>query len=95
MIELDKPSNALSKNIQLSESMTTTVRNNEAIRELLPSVPKIALGALLGILVFGLFVIGFDQGQILGIFQGQRAYGDLLMHEFALDMRHAAGFACH
>jgi len=28
------------------------------------NVPKIAVGALLGILVFGMFVVGYDQGQL-------------------------------
>ncbi|MGB7638471.1 MAG: hypothetical protein WBL88_12970, partial [Nitrososphaeraceae archaeon] len=28
------------------------------------NVPKIAVGALLGILAFGMFVVGYDQGQL-------------------------------
>ncbi|AIF84558.1 putative cobalt transporter subunit (CbtB) [Candidatus Nitrososphaera evergladensis SR1] len=64
-------------------------------------VPKIAVGILLGILVFGIFVVGFDQGQLFALAQGNPAdpanpaYENLLMHEFTHDMRHAAGFACH
>jgi hypothetical protein len=64
-------------------------------------VPKIAVGVLLGVLAFGIFVMGFDQGQLFALAQGNPAdpanpaYGELWMHEFTHDMRHAAGFACH
>lgn len=58
-------------------------------------VPKIAVGVLLGILVLGVFVMGFDQGQLFAVAQGEQAYEDMWMHEFYHDMRHAAGFACH
>ncbi len=60
-----------------------------------PKVPKIAVGLLLGILVFGMFMVGFDQGHLFSIAQGEQAYEDLWMHEFYHDMRHAAGFPCH
>jgi hypothetical protein len=58
-------------------------------------VPKIAAGLLLGILIFGMFMIGFDQGHLFSLAQGEQAYEDLWMHEFYHDMRHAAGFPCH
>ncbi|MDP9015317.1 MAG: CbtB-domain containing protein [Thermoproteota archaeon] len=58
-------------------------------------VPKIALGILLGILVFGMFMVGYDQGHLFSVVQGEQAYQDLWMHEFYHDMRHAAGFPCH
>lgn len=58
-------------------------------------VPKIAVGILLGVLVFGVFVMGFDQGQIFSVAQGEQAYNDMWMHEFSHDMRHSAGFPCH
>jgi hypothetical protein len=58
-------------------------------------VPKIAVGILLGVMALGIFVMGFDQGQIFSVAQGEEAYGELWMHEFTHDMRHAAGFACH
>jgi hypothetical protein len=56
---------------------------------------KDSCGLLLGILVFGMFMVGFDQGHLLSVAQGERAYEDLWMHEFYHDMRHAAGFPCH
>lgn len=58
-------------------------------------IPKIAVGVLLGILLLGVFTMGFDQGQIFSVAQGEQAYEDMWMHEFYHDMRHAAGFACH
>jgi len=58
-------------------------------------VPKIAVGILLGVLVFGMFVVGYDQGHLFSIAQGEQAYEDLWIHEFYHDMRHAAGFPCH
>jgi uncharacterized membrane protein SpoIIM required for sporulation len=58
-------------------------------------VPKIAVGILLGVLAFGVFMVGFDQGQIFSMAQGEQAYEDMWMHEFYHDMRHAAGFPCH
>lgn len=58
-------------------------------------VSKIAVGVLLGVLLFGMFMIGFDQGHLFSMAQGEQAYEDLWMHEFYHDMRHAAGFPCH
>jgi hypothetical protein len=40
-------------------------------------------------------MMGFDQGHLFSVAQGDQAYGDMWMHEFYHDMRHAAGFACH
>ena len=58
-------------------------------------VPKVAVGVLLGIMVFGIFMVGFDQGQIFAVAEGEAAYENMWMHEFYHDMRHAAGFPCH
>ena len=61
---------------------------------------KIAIGILLGILLFGMFVVGYDQGQLaqalftpLGIHLNHDQL--MLIHEFNHDLRHAAGFPCH
>ena len=63
-------------------------------------VPKIAIGILLGILLFGMFVVGYDQGQLaqalftpLGIHLNHDQL--MLIHGFNHDLRHAAGFPCH
>jgi hypothetical protein len=58
-------------------------------------IPKIAVAVLLGILVFGVFIVGFDQGHLFSLAQGEHAFDNMWMHEFYHDMRHAAGFPCH
>jgi uncharacterized membrane protein SpoIIM required for sporulation len=58
-------------------------------------VPKAAVGLLIFILAFGLFIVGYDQGQLFSLVQGEQAYNHLWVHEFSHDMRHAAGFPCH
>jgi hypothetical protein len=64
------------------------------------NVPKIAVGALLGILAFGMFAVGYDQGQLaqalfvpMGIHLNPNQL--MMIHEFNHDLRHAAGFPCH
>jgi Probable cobalt transporter subunit (CbtB) len=60
-----------------------------------PSVPRIAVGILIAILLFTMFIIGFDQGHLFSMVQGQQAFDIKWMHEFYHDMRHASGFPCH
>ena len=57
------------------------------------SLAPLALAALLAL--WGLFVLGIDQGQMLAITQGDAAYQLNLIHELVHDARHAAGFPCH
>jgi Probable cobalt transporter subunit (CbtB) len=64
------------------------------------NVPKISVGVLLGILAFGMFVVGYDQGQVaqalfvpMGIHLNHNQL--MMIHEFNHDLRHAAGFPCH
>jgi Probable cobalt transporter subunit (CbtB) len=64
------------------------------------SIPKIAVGALLAILALGMFIVGYDQGQMaqalfapLGIHLNHNQL--MMIHEFSHDLRHAAGFPCH
>lgn len=59
------------------------------------SIPKTAIVALAAIFVFGLFVVGFDQGHILSLAFGDKAFDQMYFHELTHDMRHAAGFPCH
>jgi len=63
-------------------------------------MPKIGIGILCGIFVFGMFVVGYDQGQLVqaisapfGIHPNHAQL--MLLHEFNHDLRHAAGFPCH
>ena len=58
-------------------------------------IPKIAIGILVGVLLVGMFVVGYDQGQLFSLVQGQKAFDEMWMHEFSHDLRHAAGFPCH
>lgn len=75
------------------ESMVSSVVKN--ITSTVAKVPKIAIGVLLGVMAFGIFMVGFDQGQLFAIAEGDSAYENMWMHEFYHDMRHAAGFPCH
>ena len=56
---------------------------------------KIAVAALALVFVFGLFVVGFDQGHIFSLVMGEQAFDEMFIHELTHDMRHAAGFTCH
>jgi len=63
-------------------------------------VPKIGAGVLLAIFAIGVFMIGFDQGEIIFGFHvpadgSGGSPGTNWAHEFYHDMRHAAGFPCH
>jgi hypothetical protein len=73
--------------------------NTSQITKTTRAVPIIAAVALFAIFGMGYFVVGFDQGQIFSIFEGQSAYAQMngvgYMHEYTHDMRHASGFPCH
>lgn len=73
--------------------------NSKRLTQELASVPKRAVGILLVILTFGVFIVGFDQGEVLGFTVPADGSGDApgtnWTHEFYHDMRHAAGFPCH
>jgi hypothetical protein len=73
----------------------SSVYNHHQITIQTDKIPKLAVGLLLGVLLFGIFMVGFDQGHLFSMAQGEQAYEDLWMHEFYHDMRHAAGFPCH
>ena len=59
------------------------------------SVPKAAIIALAAIFAFGVFVVGFDQGQLFSVAFGEQAFDQMYLHELTHDLRHAAGFPCH
>ena len=63
-------------------------------------IPKLAMGILAAIFVLSMFVVGYDQGQLVQALAapiGIHLNHDQLMliHEFNHDLRHAAGFPCH
>ena len=59
------------------------------------AVPKVALVILASVFVIGLFIVGFDQGHIFSMINGESAFVDQFLHELTHDMRHTAGFPCH
>jgi hypothetical protein len=80
----------------LASDQTTTKKTTTSSE----GIPRIAVGILLGVLAFGVFIVGFDQGEILGFTvpadgSGGGEQGTNWAHEFYHDMRHAAGFPCH
>ncbi len=57
---------------------------------------RIAKGFLAAIVVFGIFVVGYDQGQISSVVKGSdEAFEMKYLYEVTHDMGHAAGFPCH
>ena len=56
---------------------------------------SVAVGFLIAVLVFTMFIVGYDQGQLFSVVEGQSAFETMWIHEFTHDMRHAAGFPCH
>jgi hypothetical protein len=89
---LDKPSNCLNINSRFGIKMT------KVLQQLTKSghgVPKLAVGILLVLFGVGFFAMGFDQGQLFSLAPSPNAYGDMYLHEFSHDIRHASGFPCH
>lgn len=58
-------------------------------------IPRSVLFVLGAIFVAGVFVVGFDQGQIVNVAFASMGVDPLVIHEFSHDLRHAAGFPCH
>jgi cobalt transporter subunit CbtB len=50
---------------------------------------------LLGLALFSFYVLALDQGWLLSLVQGARAFDLNLIHEAVHDARHVAGFPCH
>ncbi|MGI0093276.1 MAG: CbtB domain-containing protein, partial [Nitrosotalea sp.] len=63
--------------------------NTSQVTKTKHAVPLIAAVVLFAIFGMGYFVVGFDQGQIFSIFEGQSAYAQMngvgLMHEYTHD----------
>jgi hypothetical protein len=53
------------------------------------------LAGLLGLTIFGFYVLALDQGWLLSLVQGERAFDLNFIHEAVHDARHVAGFPCH
>ncbi len=63
------------------------------IREFKPPISAVLILAFIAI--FTLFITAFDQGHLLSLVQGSKAFDELYIHELFHDMRHTAGFPCH
>ena len=44
-------------------------------------IPKVVIGILVGILFFGMFIIGYDQGHLFSLVEGQKAFDEKWIHE--------------
>ena len=57
--------------------------------------PKLAIAILAIIAIFSVYIVGYDQGQLFSLVQGNEAFDSMWLHEFTHDIRHASGFPCH
>ena len=69
--------------------------NNKLTTRSLTNTPIFAIAILAFVFIFGLFIVGYDQGHFFSVVQGEQAFIDQFLHEFTHDLRHAAGFPCH
>ena len=92
MERLDKPTDNLYKTAILMSEMSFS---RQLLLKEQPHISKIAIGILVAIMLFGMFVAGFDQGHLFSLVEGKQAFDTKWLHEFQHDMRHAAGFPCH
>jgi len=53
------------------------------------------LVGLLGLALFAFYALALDQGWLLSLVQGARAFDLNFIHEAVHDARHVAGFPCH
>ncbi len=58
-------------------------------------IPVLSIVVLAAVFAVGMFVAGFDQGQIINTAFADAGIDPLVLHELTHDMRHAAGFPCH
>jgi hypothetical protein len=49
----------------------------------------------MGSAIVGFYVLTLDQGWLLSLVQGDRAFALNFIHEAVHDARHVAGFPCH
>lgn len=85
----------MSENLNTFDVSFVSMSHTKNISISKSKVPINAVLALAVIFVFGLFVVGFDQGHLFSIVQGVSAFDESYLHELTHDMRHAAGFPCH
>jgi hypothetical protein len=54
-----------------------------------------ALAGMVLLGLFALYVLALDQGWLLSLIQGARAFDMNVLHEFVHDARHTTGFPFH
>ncbi len=67
---------------------------NETYAQPTDTRPLILVG-LLALAIFGFYVLALDQGWLLSLVQGVRAFDLNFIHEAVHDARHVGGFPCH
>ena len=91
LVEMDKPSYCLNTaSLTIYYPVDSKADSKES-----PSVPRIAVGILIAILLFAMSSVGSDQVHLFSMIQGQQAFDVKWIHEYYHDMRHASGFPCH
>ena len=82
-------------NLNTSFWFTGSLSESKQVTKSIANVPLFSIIILSIVCVFGLFIVGYDQGHIFSVVQGEQAYVDQFIHELTHDIRHAAGFPCH
>lgn len=59
------------------------------------SAKELAVSGLMLAALLVFYALAFDQGLLLSVLQGDRAFELNFLHELLHDARHAAGFPCH
>ena len=85
----------MDKNLNTQVDWKMKMSQSRGITITTTGVPIYAIILLAAIFVFGLFVVGYDQGHLFSVIIGETAFEELYIHELTHDMRHAAGFPCH
>ena len=57
--------------------------------------PKLAIAVLAIIAIISVYIVGYDQGQLFSLVQGNQTYDAMWIHAFTYDIRHTDGFPCH
>jgi hypothetical protein len=73
----------------MAQSLSSLLERQQARTDWL----LLGYAAVLGLLA--LYLVGFDQGFLLALFQGHSAYDVNMFHELIHDSRHIAAFPCH
>lgn len=88
LYQLDKLSNVLN-NLTNNYNWMSTL--NQLTVEA-SHISGIVVTVLIGRMQFSILVVGFDQGQLFRMVQGQEAFDSKWLSEYHHDMRHAADF---